>query len=49
MIATHMEALDHALVSRDAPRAHAASRRLSRERLLVPADGEQLTLPAAGR
>ena len=49
VIATHMEALDHATVSRDALSAHAASRRLSRERLLVPADGELLTLPAAAR
>lgn len=49
VIATHMEALDHATVNRDALRAHAASRRLSRERLLVPADGELLTLPAAAR
>jgi L-ascorbate metabolism protein UlaG (beta-lactamase superfamily) len=49
VIATHMEALDHATVSRDALRAHAASRRLSPERLLVPADGELLTLPAAAR
>jgi L-ascorbate metabolism protein UlaG (beta-lactamase superfamily) len=49
VIATHMEALDHATVSREALRAHAASRRLSRERLLVPADGELLTLPAVGR
>ncbi len=49
VIATHMEALDHATVSRDALRAHAASRRLSPEGLLVPADGELLTLPAAAR
>jgi L-ascorbate metabolism protein UlaG (beta-lactamase superfamily) len=49
VIATHMEALDHATVSRNALRAHAASRRLSPERLLVPADGELLTLPAAAR
>jgi hypothetical protein len=49
VIATHMEALDHATVSRDALRAHAAPRRLSPERLLVPADGELLTLPAAAR
>jgi L-ascorbate metabolism protein UlaG (beta-lactamase superfamily) len=49
VIATHMEALDHATISRDALRAHAASRGLSPARLLVPADGEILTLPPAAR
>jgi L-ascorbate metabolism protein UlaG (beta-lactamase superfamily) len=49
VIATHMEALDHATVSRDALRTHAASHGLSPGRLLVPADGELLTLPAAAR
>lgn len=49
VVATHMEALDHATINRDALRAHAASRRLSPERLLVPVDGEILTLPAAAR
>ncbi|WP_394891712.1 hypothetical protein ACG873_10845 [Mesorhizobium sp. AaZ16] len=49
VIATHMEALDHSTVGRDALRAHAASHGLSPERLLVPADGELLTLPAAAR
>jgi L-ascorbate metabolism protein UlaG (beta-lactamase superfamily) len=46
VVATHMEALDHATVSRDALRSHAASRVLPAERLLVPRDGETLTLPA---
>ena len=46
VVATHMEALDHATVSRDVLRAHAAARKLPPERLLVPVDGELLTLPA---
>lgn len=49
VVATHMEALDHATINRDALRAHAASRNLPAERLLVPADGELLILPAVGR
>jgi L-ascorbate metabolism protein UlaG (beta-lactamase superfamily) len=49
VIATHMEALDHATVSRDALRAHAVSRGLPSSRLLVPDDGDVLTLPAAAR
>lgn len=46
IVATHMEALDHATVSRDALRAFADSRNIDRHRLIIPADGETLHLTA---
>lgn len=44
VIATHMEALDHATVSRAALREAAEARGIGRERLLIPADGETIEL-----
>jgi len=44
VIATHMEALDHATVSRQDLRHAAEARGISASRLLIPADGETLTL-----
>src|SRR5215213_4619558 len=44
VIATHMEALDHATVSRAELRAAADAAGLPAARLLIPADGEILTL-----
>ncbi|HPH98100.1 MAG TPA: MBL fold metallo-hydrolase [Anaerolineaceae bacterium] len=40
--AIHMEAVDHATVSRAELRAHASAEGISPERLLIPADGETL-------
>jgi len=42
VIATHMDALDHATVSRDALRAYAEAHGIGAERLLIPADGETM-------
>jgi len=42
VIATHMDSLDHATVSRDELRAHAESNGILSEQLLIPADGEKL-------
>jgi L-ascorbate metabolism protein UlaG (beta-lactamase superfamily) len=42
VIATHMESLDHATVSRAQLRNYARSRRIADEQLLIPADGEIL-------
>ena len=42
VIATHMEALDHATVSREELRAYAKANGIQPERLLIPADGERL-------
>ena len=44
IIATHMDALDHATVSRDALRAYADSQNITRHKLIIPADGETLHL-----
>lgn len=44
VIATHMEALDHATVSRADLRSAAAQAQMSPERLLIPLDGETLVL-----
>lgn len=44
VIATHMEALDHATVTRAELRDAADKAKVSPERLLIPADGETLTL-----
>lgn len=43
IIATHMEALDHATVSRAALRAAADAAGIDRAQLLIPADGETIT------
>ncbi|NTH10123.1 hypothetical protein G6K88_32115 [Agrobacterium rhizogenes] len=44
VIATHMEALDHATVSRLALRKAAEEQGIVLERLLVPADGETISI-----
>lgn len=49
VIATHMEALDHATVDRAALRTHADRHGVPRDKLLIPADGDILTLAANGR
>lgn len=46
VIATHMEALDHATVSRAALRRTAEARDIGLERLLIPHDGETIDLLA---
>ena len=46
VIATHMEALDHATVSREALRRAADARGIGPERLLIPRDGEIVELRA---
>ena len=43
IIATHMEALDHATISRAELRAAAAAAGIPATRLLIPADGEELS------
>jgi len=45
VIATHMEALDHATVSRAELRQQAAQAGISERALHIPADGETLSLP----
>jgi L-ascorbate metabolism protein UlaG (beta-lactamase superfamily) len=47
VIATHMEALDHATVSRAALRQAAEAHGIGPERLLIPRDGETVALRAA--
>jgi L-ascorbate metabolism protein UlaG (beta-lactamase superfamily) len=42
VMATHMDSLDHATVSRDGLRNYAESQAISPEQLLIPADGETL-------
>lgn len=42
VIATHMDSVDHATVSRDALRAYAVADGIQPEQLLIPADGEKL-------
>src|SRR6478736_4294895 len=44
VIATHMESLDHATVSRDELRLHATGQGVSPQQLLIPLDGETLQL-----
>lgn len=46
VIATHMEALDHATVTRDDLIAYAQTQNIDRHRLLIPFDGEILHLTA---
>ena len=43
VIATHMEALDHATVTREALRKYAEAQGIEPERLLIPLDGEKIT------
>lgn len=47
IIATHMEALDHATISRGALRAFADSQNITRHKLIIPNDGETLHLTAS--
>lgn len=42
VIATHMDVLDHATVSREALRLYAEAHDIGPERLLIPADGEKM-------
>ncbi|MDH2384324.1 MBL fold metallo-hydrolase [Bradyrhizobium sp. CER78] len=44
IVATHLEALDHATVSRDDLRRKLLSQNIAAERFLIPYDGEVLTL-----
>lgn len=44
VIATHMEALDHATVTREELRRHATAQGISPQQLLIPRDGEMLQL-----
>jgi hypothetical protein len=44
VVAIHMEALDHATVSRTDLREFASNHDVSADRLLIPADGESITL-----
>jgi L-ascorbate metabolism protein UlaG (beta-lactamase superfamily) len=46
VVATHMEALDHATVDRAALRSYANGRDVPAERLLIPADGETMEFAA---
>jgi len=47
VVATHMEALDHATVDRDMLRKAATASGIAQDRLLIPADGEVLTFRSA--
>ncbi|MDE1996642.1 MAG: MBL fold metallo-hydrolase, partial [Rhizobiaceae bacterium] len=47
VVATHMEALDHATVSRDDLRKAAEDQGVDPAKFLIPADGEVLTFAAA--
>ena len=46
IVATHMEALDHATVSRDDLQAYANAHDVAKHKLLIPSDGEILHLTA---
>src|SRR5690606_26300543 len=46
VIAVHMEALDHATVSREELRAAATQASISETQLLIPHDGKHITLPS---
>ncbi|MGO4439770.1 MBL fold metallo-hydrolase [Rhizobium sp. RAF56] len=48
VIAVHMEALDHATVTRKDLREAAAARSVSASKLLIPADGEVLAIEVGG-
>jgi hypothetical protein len=41
VIATHLDSVDHATVSREALRAYAEANGIGPARLLIPADGEE--------
>ena len=43
VIATHMEALDHATITREALRRYAGAQGVGPEKLLIPLDGEKIT------
>lgn len=45
IVAVHMEALDHATVTRADLRRAADAKRISSQRLIIPADGETLSFP----
>jgi hypothetical protein len=45
VVATHMEALDHATVDRIGLRAFADGKKIPESRLLIPADGEVIASP----
>jgi hypothetical protein len=49
VVATHMEALDHATVDRIALRAFADSKKIPESRLLIPADGEVMDFASPRR
>ena len=42
IIATHMESLDHATVTREQLRAYAERNNLGPDKLLIPLDGEKI-------
>jgi hypothetical protein len=42
VIATHLDSLDHATISREALRAYAEANGIGPDQLLIPADGEEL-------
>jgi len=46
VVATHMDALDHATFTREDLRRHAEEQGVSLQQLLIPADGEELELTA---
>jgi L-ascorbate metabolism protein UlaG (beta-lactamase superfamily) len=48
VIATHMESLDHATVTRDELRQYATEQGVSPQQLLIPKDGETLQLTSKG-
>jgi L-ascorbate metabolism protein UlaG (beta-lactamase superfamily) len=47
VVATHMDSLDHATVSRDELRRYSTEQGISQQQLLIPQDGETLQLLAA--
>lgn len=49
VVATHLEALDHATVTRDHLRQFTLSQGIAAERLLIPRDGELLYLDVPAR
>jgi hypothetical protein len=42
VIATHLDSLDHATISRETLRQYASARGIQPEQLLIPADGEEM-------
>jgi hypothetical protein len=42
VIATHLDSLDHATISREALRTYAEANGIGPAQLLIPADGEEL-------